>query len=173
MYSFVYLCRHFLKRPARRGKLSKLRRALCRGRPMMVRHRPVPAKSCRLSDYTPQVEADSGKQYQHPYSSHPRHFKMSFAGPMPLKAVAPIRIAGSRSFAKCQRRCIATQAARTQSRRPSIAQKQQQHNAQSMRVCPSRLQSVPNLDTNMLCTVLPRLSAVLRHGRPVPDTRSQ
>ncbi|RYR80306.1 DnaJ 1 [Alternaria tenuissima] len=58
---------------------------------------------------------------------------MSFAGPMPLKAVAPVRIAGSRSFAKCQRRCIATQASRTQSRRPSIAQKQQVHNAQSIR----------------------------------------
>jgi len=56
---------------------------------------------------------------------------MSFAGALPLKAVAPVRMAGSTSFARSQRRCIATQASRAQSRRPSVAQRQQ--NAPSIR----------------------------------------
>ncbi|KAF1946945.1 hypothetical protein EJ02DRAFT_462238 [Clathrospora elynae] len=58
---------------------------------------------------------------------------MSFAGPLPLKAVAPVRIAGSRCFVKCQRRCIATQPSRPQPRRASIAPRKQQQNAASIR----------------------------------------
>ena len=95
------------------------------------------------------------------YSQH--NLKMSLAGPLPLKAVAPIRAI------RCQRRCI-SQSTRPQSNRPSIPARTQRQKAPSIRVRPT---SHPFHSINILtyCTALPCLPTHLRPPRSLQNPR--
>ena len=69
---------------------------------------------------------------------------MSFASPMPLKAVAPARIVSASR--RCQRRNMSHVHARTQLQRPSIAAQKPTHN-----VSPVRVSHFSRLDPPMPC----------------------
>jgi hypothetical protein len=122
-------------------------RRLVIGGPSVQKFRP-------LSAVLPMSAARSRHIPPHSFNIRPKNLKMSLAGPLPLRVVAPIR-AVSASQPLCQRRRI-SQSTRAQPQRPALTARRRQ-NAPPIRIrvrnpliCQSELSTDSSFSTSTL-----------------------
>jgi hypothetical protein len=126
----------------RRTRLSKVLEDAprCRGPKLRARRASLAAGTRSLKKFIPSTARSAT---QHPRIVSPSHSlpalflhfiypNMSFANPMPLKAVAPARIVSASR--RCQRRNMSHVHARAQLQRPSIAAQKPAQNVSPVRV---------------------------------------